>query len=123
MPNPYLDNKKNNYNKYDIVNQSKISLQNNSLINSESTNFNDNVKVLQSQNFNRMKNLSLNKNESQILSLINSNKISDSKDTFNNNNNSSNISKTLNNFFKEKNPKKQGSRKINKLIKSSSTEC
>ena len=121
IPNLYLDYKKNNYNKYDIVNQSKISLQNNSLINSDSTNFNDNIKVFQSQNFNRISNLNLNKNEINVLSPINSNKLSDSKFIFNSNNNS--ISKTLNNFFKDKNQKNQRIKQINKLIKSSSTEC
>ena len=121
LPNPYLEYKKNNYNKYDVVNQSRISLQNNSLINSDSTNINNNIKIFQSQNLNRINNLSLNKNESQVLSLINSNKILDSKDMFNSNNTS--ISKTLNNFFNEQKPKNQGNRQINKLIKSSSTEC
>ena len=124
IPNPYLDYKKNNYNKFNMINQNKISLQNNSLLNSDSTNCNDNIKVFQSYNFNRINNLSLNKNESQILSFINNNKIPDTKDIYNSNiNSNNNISKTLNNFFKEKNPKNQGIKQINKLIKSSSTEC
>ena len=123
-PNPYLDNKKNKYNKLDIVNKSRMSLRNNSLINSDSTNFNDNNKIFKSQNFNKINNLSLNKNESKVLSLVNSNKMSDSKVIFNiNNSNDSNIAKTLNNFFNEKNQKHQGIKQINKLIKSSSTEC
>ena len=122
LPNPYLDYKKNNFNKYDIINQSRISFQNNSLMNSDFINFNDNVKVFQSQNLNRINNLNLSKNESQVISsLINSNKISDSKEVFNSHNNS--ISKTINNFFNEKNQKNPGIKQINKLIKSSSTEC
>ena len=64
-------------------------------------------------------NLNLNKNESQVLSIISNNKISDNNSIQSINKNE-NISKTLNNFFKEKN---QSIKQMNKLIKSSSTEC
>ena len=107
------------YNNYEIGNQSRISLQNNSVINNESSN--DNLLVFQSQNLNRINNLNLNlnKNESQVLSIISNNKISDNNSIQSINKNE-NISKTLNNFFKEKN---QSIKQMNKLIKSSSTEC
>ena len=107
------------YNNYEIGNQSRISLQNNSGINNESSN--DNLLVFQSQNLNRINNLNLNlnKNESQVLSIISNNKISDNNSIQSINKNE-NISKTLNNFFKEKN---QSIKQMNKLIKSSSTEC
>jgi hypothetical protein len=105
----FHNNKINNINyniekNSDIINQNKINFE----TNNESSN--DRVIVFQSQNLQKLNNLSLNKNESQSISLINSknNPI---------NNNSNNISKTLNND----NITNQNSRTINKLIKSSSS--
>jgi len=123
--NKFLDYNKNfnsniNMLSIDMVNQSRISLQNNSFINNDYSS-NDGIKVFQSQNINRLNNLSLNKNESKILSLINNNIRPDSKN--NQNNIDSNISKTLNNFFNKNNSKKQNINQMNKLIRSSSTEC
>jgi hypothetical protein len=116
--NKYLDFSKK-YNNNEMVNQSRISSQNISVMNNDCPN--DNVIVFQSQNLQRLNNLTLNKNESQVLSIINSNKISDnSKQTTNN---SGNVSKTLNNFFNDKIQKNQGIKQMNKLIKSSSMEC
>ena len=121
IPNRIFDNKKY-HNNYDISSQSRITSQNNSIINNDISN--DNILLFKSHNLDKFNNLTINKNESQsqILSLINNNKIADSKDNKNNIINN-NISKTINNFFNDKNQKNQGIQKLNQLIKSSSTEC
>ena len=126
IPNKFLDfsiKYFNNYNSIqnnDIVNLNKFSFPDNKIINNELSN--DGKKVFKSQNLNRFDNLSLNKNESHKLSLINNNIISDNNNN-NQNNIDSNISKTLNNFFNDNISKKQKINQINKLIRSSSTEC
>lgn len=110
--NNYYSNDHNN----DIVNQNNNYFKINLALNHDSPN-NNNNKIIQSQNFQRLNNLSLHK-ESQIISLNNIHRIIYSK-----NHNNNNISKTLNNIFNNNNNhSNKNYRKNNRIFKSSSTE-
>ena len=105
----------NDHNNDIIVNQNNNYLKNSLGLNHDSPK--NNIKILQSQNLQRLNNLSINK-ESQILSLNNIHRIIYSK-----NNNNNNISKTLNNIINNNNNhSNKNYRKINRFFKSSSTD-